>query len=148
MCGYKELTVNRNRSFIIINAERRQKSTFFLSYKRFPEPSKYFKGIQNLRIPDFKKFSQKNFTQKVAMEHRITFRTPDGVLQEKMFDNFNEFANNIDEIANQYYAGMKPEVSVETIYDSMVRKEKVTNEQQGDNRGMEFLGETGPEPQG
>lgn len=95
-----------------------------------------------------KKFSRYFLAKKVAMEHRITFKTPDGVLQEKMFDNFNEFANNIDDIANQFYAGMKPEVSVETIYDTMVRKEKVTNEQQSDSGRMEFLGETGPEPQG
>jgi hypothetical protein len=81
------------------------------------------------------------------MEHRVTFKTPDGILQERMFDNFNEFADSMDEIANQFYSGMKPEVSVETIYDTMVRKEKVTNEQQGESRGMEFLSEDGSEPQ-
>ena len=82
------------------------------------------------------------------MEHRVTFKTPDGVLQEKMFDSFNEFADSIEEVATNFYAGMKPEISVETIYDNMVRKERVTNEQQSETRGMEFLGETGPEPQG
>jgi NAD-dependent DNA ligase len=82
------------------------------------------------------------------MEHRVTFKTQDGILQERMFDNFNEFADSMDEIANQYYAGMKPEVSVDTIYDNMVKKEKVTNEQPSEPRGMEFLSEIGPEPQG
>lgn len=76
------------------------------------------------------------------MNHRVTFRTPDGVLQEKLFDNFNEFADTMDDIANQFYSGMKPEVSVETIYDNLVRKEKVTNgENTGNTGGMEHLSE-------
>ena len=82
------------------------------------------------------------------MEHRVTFKTPDGILQERMFDNFNEFADSMDDIATQFYSGMKPEVSVETIYDTMIRKEKVTNETSSEPRGMEFLSEIGPEPQG
>ena len=28
------------------------------------------------------------------MEHRINYKTPDGVLQERLFDNFNEFADS------------------------------------------------------
>ncbi len=76
------------------------------------------------------------------MEHRVTFKTPDGVLQEKLFDNFNEFADTMDEIANQFYAGMKPEVSVETIYDGLVRREKTTNGESTNHDGrMEFLSE-------
>ncbi len=83
------------------------------------------------------------------MEHRVTFKTPNGVLQEKLFDNFNEFADTMDDIANQFYAGMKPEVSVETIYDNLVRQEKVTNgESASDNRGMEFLSEDDQSSQG
>ena len=94
-----------------------------------------------------KKFSPKFSTKKVAMEHRVTFKTPNGVLQEKMFDNFNEFADSMDEIATQFYSGMKPEVSVETIYDNMTRKEKVTNETPSEPRGMEFLSEDSSETQ-
>ncbi len=83
------------------------------------------------------------------MEHRVTFKTPNGVLQEKLFDNFNEFADTMDDIANQFYAGMKPEVSVETIYDNLIRQEKVTNgESASDNRGMEFLSEDDQSSQG
>jgi hypothetical protein len=83
------------------------------------------------------------------MEHRVTFKTPDGVLQEKLFDNFNEFADTIDDIANQFYSGMKPEVSVETIYDNLVRREKVTNgESASEPGGMEFLSENDQPSQG
>ena len=60
------------------------------------------------------------------MEHRVTFKTPNGVLQEKLFDNFNEFADTMDE----------------TIYDNLVRREKVTNgESASEHGGMEFLSE-------
>jgi hypothetical protein len=75
------------------------------------------------------------------MEHKVTFKTPDGVLQEKMFDNFNEFADTIEEVATNFYAGMESQISVETIYDDMIRKEKVTNEESSESGRMEFLGE-------
>jgi hypothetical protein len=91
-----------------------------------------------------KKFSPKFSTKKVAMEHKVTFKTPDGTLQEKMFDNFNEFADTIEEVATGFYAGIKPEISVETIYDNMTRKEKVTYEESSESRRMEFLGEDSP----
>lgn len=75
------------------------------------------------------------------MEHKITYKTKDGVLKEQRFDDFNEFADSMDEIANNYYAGMRPDVSVETIYNNMVRKENITNEQPSEPTGMEFLSE-------
>jgi len=77
------------------------------------------------------------------MEHRINYKTPDGVLQERLFDNFNEFADSIEDIAGDYYMGMNPEFSVDTIYNNMTRKEKVSNEQEllSDIGGMEQLSE-------
>jgi hypothetical protein len=81
------------------------------------------------------------------MEHKVTYKTSDGIIREQYFDQFNEFADSMEEIAAQYYAGMKPEVSVETIYDNMINKEKVTNVESSDVRGMEFLSESGPESQ-
>jgi hypothetical protein len=75
------------------------------------------------------------------MEHKVSYKTSDGVIREQYFDKFNEFADSMEEVAAQYYAGMKPEVSVETIYDNMIHKEKVTNAESSDTNGMEFLSE-------
>jgi hypothetical protein len=99
------------------------------------------------QIPQSQKKSPKNFSLKTPMEHKVTFKTKDGSLKEQRFDDFNEFADTIETLANDYYAGMKPEVSVETIYNTMVRKEKVTNEQPSESRGMEFLSEDSTETQ-
>lgn len=73
------------------------------------------------------------------MEHKITYKTKDGSLKEQTFDDFNEFADNIEEIANQFYAGMKPEVEVQTIYQNMITNERVTNGRT-DSPSIEFLG--------
>lgn len=60
------------------------------------------------------------------MEHKITYKTNDGTLKEQRFDDFNQFADTIENLATDYYAGMKPEINVETIYDDMIKKERVT----------------------
>ncbi|MGA1544644.1 MAG: hypothetical protein ACO388_07470 [Saprospiraceae bacterium] len=60
------------------------------------------------------------------MEHKITFKTKDGTLKEQRFDDFNQFADTIEEVATGYYAGIRPEIEVETIYQNMVKKERVT----------------------
>lgn len=82
------------------------------------------------------------------MEHKITYRTPNGTLQETLFDNFDEFADSIDSIANQYYQGLKaPQVDVETIYDEgLIKKENVTNVEPRDGGTPEFLNEIGQQP--
>jgi hypothetical protein len=82
------------------------------------------------------------------MEHKITYRTPNGTLQETLFDNFDEFADSIDSIANQYYQGLKaPQVDVETIYDEgLIKKENVTNVEPRDGGTPEFLNEIGQHP--
>ena len=63
------------------------------------------------------------------MQHKVTYRTPDGVLQETMFDQFDEFCDSMDDIANQYYQGLKEPspVNVETVLDNgELRGEKVS----------------------
>ena len=60
------------------------------------------------------------------MKQRVTYKTNDGQLKEQVFDDFNEFADLIQDAAMDYYAGGQPEMSVETMYNDMVRKEKVT----------------------
>jgi hypothetical protein len=96
--------------------------------------------FQKPSIP--KKFPRKFFV-KNPMEHRLTYKTPDGVLQETLFNNFNEFADNVEDIIGEYYRGFNPEFSVDTIYNNMVRKERVSNEQElvDNTGGMEQLSE-------
>lgn len=73
------------------------------------------------------------------MEHKITYKTKDGSLREQRFDDFNQFADSIEEVANEFYAGMKPEIEVQTIHQSMITNERVTNGRT-DIPSIEFLG--------
>ena len=75
-----------------------------------------------------KKIAQQ-IAPKKSMQHKVTYRTPDGVLQETMFDQFDEFCDSMDDIANQYYQGLKEPapVNVETVLDNgELRGEKVS----------------------
>jgi hypothetical protein len=73
-----------------------------------------------------KKFPRKFSAKKVAMEHKVTFKTKDGTIKEQRFDDFNQFADTIETLATDYYAGIRPEIEVETIYQDMIKKERVT----------------------
>lgn len=73
------------------------------------------------------------------MEHKITFKTKDGTIKEQRFDDFNEFADSIEEVANHFYVGNGPEIEVQTIYDNIITTEKVTNGTT-DSPSIEFLG--------
>lgn len=71
------------------------------------------------------------------MKNRVTYKTKDGSLKEQVFDDFNEFADLVQDVAVDYYAsGMVPEMSVLTQYDNMSKQEKVTNNEQPER---EFL---------
>jgi hypothetical protein len=61
------------------------------------------------------------------MKQKVTYKTKDGQLKEQVFDDFNEFADLIQDAAMDYYAGGEPEMSVETLYNDMTRMERVTN---------------------
>lgn len=77
------------------------------------------------------------------MEQKVTYRKPDGTLQEVRFNDFDTFADSMEGVAQQYYAGLRPDVDVQTIYsDGFIVNEKVTNvEQPTDRNGVEFLSE-------
>lgn len=60
------------------------------------------------------------------MKHKVTYKTKDGTLKEQRFDDFNQFADTIEEVASNYYAGIRPEIEVETIYDTMIKKERIS----------------------
>lgn len=76
------------------------------------------------------------------MEQKVTFKKPDGTLQEVRFDDFDSFADSMEGVAQQYYAGLRPNVDVQSIYsDGFIVNEKVTTdvEQSTDSNGAEFL---------
>ena len=77
------------------------------------------------------------------MQHKITYKKPNGTLQETLFDNFDEFADSMDSIANQYYQGLSaPQVNVDTIYDEgLIKKENVTNVELRDGGASQLLNE-------
>jgi hypothetical protein len=83
------------------------------------------------------------------MNQKVRYKTSDGTLKEQFFDDFNEFADSMESIANQYYQGLKtPQVNVETVFDDgLIRKENVTNVELRDGRATELLNEIGQQPQ-
>ena len=58
------------------------------------------------------------------VEHKMRYMTPDGVLREEMFDNFNEFADRIEDAARDTAINQK--LQVETMYDNIQKREKVS----------------------
>ena len=63
------------------------------------------------------------------MKHKVTYRTPNGVLQETMFDQFDEFCDSMEDVAAQYYQGLKEpgDVNIESVLsDGTTRGEKVS----------------------
>jgi len=63
------------------------------------------------------------------MKHKVTYRTPSGVLQETMFDQFDEFCDSMENVAQEYYQGLKEpgDVNVETVLDDgTTRSEKLS----------------------
>jgi hypothetical protein len=79
------------------------------------------------QIPRFQKNFPENFSLKTPMEHKITFKTKDGTLKEQRFDDFNQFADTIEEVAMDYYSGVSPDIEVQTVYNNMIRQETVTD---------------------
>lgn len=71
-------------------------------------------------------------------KHKVTYKTKDGTLKEQVFDDFNEFADAIQDAAMSFYeTGIMPNMNVETQYGNVTRKETIT----GNNQPIEFLGE-------
>lgn len=71
-------------------------------------------------------------------EHTIKYKTTDGTLKEQRFDDFNEFADAIQDAAMNFYeTGMLPNMSVETRYGELTKQQRVS----GNNKTAEFLGE-------
>jgi hypothetical protein len=76
------------------------------------------------------------------MKHKITHKTKDGTLKEQLFDDFNEFADRVQDVALDYYANLVDgsQFEVETIYNDMTtKKERVTDGR--DISETEFIGD-------
>lgn len=75
-------------------------------------------------------------------QHKVTFKTKDGTLKEQRFDDFNEFADLMQDVALDYYSGTQkaPEISLETDFSGIVQKETISNGQRTDST-IEFLGD-------
>jgi hypothetical protein len=58
------------------------------------------------------------------VEHKMRYMTPDGTLREEMFDNFNEFADRIEDAARD--TAINQTLQVETMYDNIQKREKVS----------------------
>lgn len=71
-------------------------------------------------------------------QHKLTYKTKDGTLKEQRFDNFNEFADVIEDAANSFYkTGAMPEIDIETRYGNITQRETVGKS----NSEIEFIGE-------
>jgi len=69
------------------------------------------------------------------MQHKVTYRTPDGVLQETLFDQFDEFCDNIEGVAQQYYNELQApkDINVETVLDNgEIRNERLSIEERSE----------------
>lgn len=64
------------------------------------------------------------FTINSGNRHKIKYMTPDGTLREEMFDNFNEFADRIEDAARD--SAINQTLQVETMYDNIQKREKVS----------------------
>ncbi|AMO43103.1 hypothetical protein R1080702_094 [Cyanophage S-RIM32] len=76
--------------------------------------------------------------------HKITYKTKDGTIKEQRFDDFNEFAEAIEDVAMDYYTAAKaaPELDISSAFGAygVNYRESFKNGARVDST-VEFLGE-------
>ena len=76
--------------------------------------------------------------------HKITYKTKDGTIKEQRFDEFNEFADAIEDAAMDYYtaADAAPELDISSAFNAygVNYRESFKNGARVDST-VEFLGE-------
>ena len=81
--------------------------------------------------------------------HKITYRTKDGTIKEQRFDEFNEFADAIQDAALDYYRSAEdaPEMDISAAFGAygIQHRESFRNGQRLQSE-IEFLGEEGGLP--
>jgi hypothetical protein len=76
--------------------------------------------------------------------HKITYKTKDGTIKEQRFDEFNEFADAIQDAALDYYSGAEgtPELDITAAFGAYgVNYRESFKDGQRVNSEIEFLGE-------
>ena len=77
-------------------------------------------------------------------EQRIRFKTKDGTIKEQRFDDFNEFADVIEDAARDYFKSAEgaPEMEISAAFGAygLEYKEQFKNGQRTGSQ-VEFLGE-------
>ena len=76
--------------------------------------------------------------------HKITYKTKDGTIKEQRFDEFNEFADAIEDAAIDYFgaADAGPEIDISSAFGAygINYRESFKNGARIDSK-VEFLGE-------
>ena len=82
--------------------------------------------------------------KKMTENHKIKFKTKDGTIKEQKFDDFNEFADVIQDAALDYYksASAAPEMEISSAFGAygIQHKESFKNGERHRSE-VEFLGE-------
>jgi hypothetical protein len=77
-------------------------------------------------------------------QHKITYKTKDGTIKEQRFDEFNEFADAIEDAAMDYFgaASAAPEIDISSAFGAygINYRESFKNGARVDST-VEFLGE-------
>lgn len=77
-------------------------------------------------------------------KHKITYKTKDGTLKEQRFDDFNEFADAIEDAAFGYFADAtnSPDMEISTAFNAygLTHKESIKNGERIESQ-IEYIGE-------
>ena len=76
--------------------------------------------------------------------HKITYKTKDGVIKEQRFDEFNEFADAIEDAAMDYFgaADAAPEMDISSAFGAYgINYKESFRDGSRTTSDIEFLGE-------
>ena len=91
-----------------------------------------------------KKSAQQKMTEKPDENLEIRYKTKDGTIKEQRFDDFNEFADAIQDAALDYYSGAEaaPEMDISAAFGAYGIQYKESFKDGSRLRSeIEFLGE-------
>ena len=77
-------------------------------------------------------------------QHKITYKTKDGVIKEQRFDEFNEFADAIEDAAMDYFgaADASPEIDISSAFGAYgINYKESFRDGSRTTSDIEFLGE-------
>jgi hypothetical protein len=77
-------------------------------------------------------------------KHKITYKTKDGVIKEQRFDEFNEFADAIEDAVTDYFgaASAAPEIDISSAFGAYgINYKESFKDGARTTSEVEFLGE-------